>query len=73
MIHNNAFLLYHLGLSQLIFDPVHAADTLLQAVTNDSSYSTRVRVISIQPGEYHSTGIHHIPPCINWKVIVPAR
>ena len=41
----NAFMLYHLGLSQLIFDPVHAADTLLQAVTNDSSYSTRVRVI----------------------------
>ncbi len=39
----NAFMLYHLGLSQLIFDPVDASDTLLQAVTNDSSYSTHVR------------------------------
>ena len=42
--HQNAFMLYHLGLSQMIFDPVHAADTLLQAVTNDTNYSTRVRV-----------------------------
>lgn len=39
----NAFMLYHLGLSQLIFDPKDASDTLLQAVTNESSYSTRVR------------------------------
>jgi tetratricopeptide (TPR) repeat protein len=41
----NAFMLYHMGLSQLIFDPVNASDTLIQAVTNDTNYSSRVRGI----------------------------
>jgi predicted Zn-dependent protease len=41
----NANLLYQLGLSQLIFDPAYASDTLLSAVANDTKYSSRVHAI----------------------------
>ena len=39
----DAFVSYQLGLSQIIFDPENAGDTLLQTVTNNSEYMPKVR------------------------------